>query len=100
MYRAVPLSSVNPVSDSRTMIDPDDKNASPHGWHQASVSFTNTQGNNARVFTVGEGNKRYFAEGGKNLHFLSGFETNKSPKDNRDASITNLFYGDVYGTNF
>jgi hypothetical protein len=88
----VPFNSVDPVSDSKTIIDPNDKNASPHGWHESSASFTNTQGNNARVFTIVQGNKRYFAEGGKKLQFLSGFQKDKSPPDNRDASITNLFY--------
>ena len=93
-YRAVPLNSVDPVSDTTTIIDPNDKNASPYGWHESSASFTNTQGNNARVYVIEKGNKRYFADGGKSLEFLAGFQKEKSPQENRDASIVNLFYGD------
>lgn len=95
-YRAVPLNSVDPVSDTTTIIDPNDKNASPFGWHETAVSFTNTLGNNARAFVAAKGNKRYFAEGGKKLEFLSGFEKEKSPQENRDACLTNLFYGKLF----
>lgn len=89
------MNLVDPLRDTTTLIDPNDKNASPFGWHKAAVSFTNTQGNNARVFVAAQGNKRYFAEGGKKLEFLSGFHKEKSPQENRDASITNLFYGEL-----
>jgi hypothetical protein len=93
-YKVVDFKNSKPLTFT-VAENPFLKNASPKGWHSAKGEFTETQGNNARVYAVSrKENKRYFSQGGQNLEFLHNFEPNDLPTQgsNRDVSITNLFY--------
>ena len=96
-YKVVPLSKTDPVQDLAIVKDPHLVKASPYGWHNGTETSTSTQGNNARVYTViHPGAKKYFTDGGKDLQFTPSPDFSKGPTEgaNRDASVTNLFYGE------
>ncbi len=96
MYKVVPLSKTDPTQDLSIVKDPHMPQASPYGWHNGTEISTNTQGNNARVYTiVHPGAKRFYANGGQDLQFLPSPDFSKGPTEgvNRDASVINLFYG-------
>ncbi len=94
-YKAVPITKNNPLKDLTVIENPSVVKASPLGWHRSKQNFTNSQGNNAKVYSnVRPGNKRYFVNGGDMLEFLSLPDLKKSPteKANLEAAIINLFY--------
>ena len=97
-YKALPLSFKDPTKEITLIQDPAYKKASPYGWHNATQLYTNTQGNNAKVYSnLQPGHKRYFVDGGQELQFLAHADFTQAPTEvvNRDAAITNLFYGVV-----
>ncbi|KAI9597848.1 Fungalysin metallopeptidase-domain-containing protein [Syncephalis fuscata] len=108
-YNVVKFGNNNPIDTPlQTVTNPADKTASPNGWHtQGSKRFTTTVGNN--VFAQanyrledanGDGiddNESKWKnaprpDGGKNLNFNFTYNAEKAPKDNINASVTNLFY--------
>ena len=99
IYKVFPLSIESPSHGMRQLvIDPADKTASPYGWHDIDgiigPEFTDTRGNNAQVQEDirGSNSGGDRAEGGSELIFDYDLNFNMDPKDNVDASLTNLFY--------
>ena len=94
-YKVVPFQKTNPTKDISVIKDPAVPKSSPKGWHQSTKSFTVTQGNNAKVYSVVRpGGRRYFADGGESLDFVKNIDFSKAPTEgsNKDAAIINLFY--------
>ncbi|WP_299223065.1 T9SS-dependent M36 family metallopeptidase [uncultured Aquimarina sp.] len=89
----------SPNHGSRTMVtNPANTAASPFGWHDtngvAGADFTTTRGNNVISSEDFDGNDGvgYMPDGGANLIFDYVYDGSATVADNRDASITNLFY--------
>ena len=99
-YKVYPLRIESPNHGTRTIItDPAEAVASPFGWHDingaAGAEFTITRGNNVHTYDDLDGDNNtsgYSPDGGDSLNFDFSLDLNDSPKQNLDASITNLFY--------
>jgi extracellular elastinolytic metalloproteinase len=97
-YRVVKIGNNNPADTPRELVsNPDDKLASPAGWHdQGNKKFTTTIGNNvyAQENINGDANWEDSGrpDGGDELMFDFPHDTSKALIDSLNASITNLFY--------
>ncbi|KAI8048719.1 Fungalysin metallopeptidase-domain-containing protein [Syncephalis plumigaleata] len=93
-YNVFKFGDTDPSKDKRVLIkDPEDKNASPAGWHEVSRQNTiTTEGNNV----VAEWYEEYESDINKpvstNGVFDYPYDANKSLLDNRKAAVTNMFY--------
>ncbi|KAI8057059.1 Fungalysin metallopeptidase-domain-containing protein [Syncephalis plumigaleata] len=97
-YRVVKIGNNNPADTPRELVsNPDDKLASPAGWHdQGNKKFTTTIGNNvyAQENLNGDANweNKTRPDGGNDLVFDFPHDASKAPVNSINASITNLFY--------
>ncbi|KAI9598320.1 Fungalysin metallopeptidase-domain-containing protein [Syncephalis fuscata] len=108
-YNVVKIGDNNPIDTPRQIVtDPADKIASPNGWHtQGSKEFTTTVGNNvfaqanynvrSRIGDVVDDSENNWKnnprpDGGSGLDFNFPYDAKKSPRDNANAAVTNLFY--------
>ncbi len=101
-YRVFPMPMESPLSGSRSIVtSPWDKavNASPFGWHGDGLNFYySTRGNNVDAFEDADdddlptGGDAARAVGGFNLEFDFPYDPKNSLSQNKDASVTNLFY--------
>lgn len=100
VYNVFPVPAVeSPNHGSRQLISgQEDAVASPFGWHDTDgmegPEFTTTQGNNVLVSEDFDGNNGvgYMTDAGANLEFNFPYDSNANVSNNRDASLTNLFY--------
>lgn len=98
-YNVFDKPTESPNHGNRVIVkDPADDEASPYGWHDedglTGPEYTITRGNNVLARDDRDGNNfgGYSPDGGENLNFDFAFDPSKSPSDNLDASLTNLFY--------
>ncbi len=100
-YRVFALPTESPAHGPRTLVEnPADPVASPFGWHDIDgvegAEYTYTRGNNVFAYddikADNNGLPVEAAEGGADLKFDFPFNPDAEPVDNRDASVTNLFY--------
>lgn len=102
-YNVFPLPIEAPTFGGRSIItNPWILNASPEGWHYDGVDhYTTTRGNNVFAYEDVSGTALTVppgylpgtpAEGGAARNFDFPFNINEVPANNRNASITNLFY--------
>ncbi len=101
-YRVFPVPIESPIHGSRQLVyAPWTKasNASPFGWHNDGFSFYySTKGNNVDSFEDSDdddlpnGGDAARAYGGASLNFDFPYNPSATPLQNKDASITNLFY--------
>lgn len=102
-YNVFPLPIESATFGSRSVINnPWMLNASPEGWHSDGTNhYTITRGNNVFAYEDVAGTAltippNYLpgtpADGGATRNFNFPFSINATPADNRNASITNLFY--------
>ncbi len=96
-----PLGVESPNHGPRNLlVNPSNALASPYGWHDTNGSagpeHTITRGNNvyAKEDTLDQNESilGYAPNGGPNLEFDFILDNNKSPRQNLNAHITNLFY--------
>lgn len=100
----IPLPHTNPTEGFRVVKNPDDKFASPLGWHtDGKTNYTVTRGNNINLYipvklTLSKGkpkeNVEYRANGGETLEFMSRWRPDEKPssKTNRDTSEVIFFF--------
>lgn len=102
-YNVFPLPIEAPTFGGRSIItNPWILNGSPEGWHFDGTShYTITRGNNVFAYEDVAGTALTLppdylpgtpAEGGAARNFDFAFNINEVPANNRNASITNLFY--------
>jgi len=101
-YNVFPLPIEAPTFGSRSILNnPWNSTASPEGWHSDGTNhYTVTRGNNVFAYEDVAGTAltapNYLpgtpAEGGPTRNFDFPFSINGTPVNNRNASITNLFY--------
>ena len=101
-YNVFPLPIESATFGSRSVLNnPWDLSASPEGWHSDGINhYTITRGNNVFAYEDVAGTALtapgYLtgtpAEGGATRNFNFPFSINETPVNNRNASITNLFY--------
>jgi extracellular elastinolytic metalloproteinase len=83
------------VNNRTLVVNPDDKLASPKGWHDfAGVQTNTTRGNNVEVAIPVEtaGETTYFMPQSVNGNFTYPIDLSKDPSTYCEASATNLFY--------
>src|SRR5690606_25853036 len=90
-----------PPDDARTLVvDPDDADASPFGWHDTDgapgAEHTRTRGNNVHAYIDANDDDSPDAgsdpDGGAGLVFDFPNNLGGAPSTYRDAAVTNLFY--------
>jgi extracellular elastinolytic metalloproteinase len=98
-YRVFARPLESPNHGARTIeVDPDDADASPHGWHDVDGSsgaeYTITRGNNVYASEDKDANNvaGTSPDGGSSLSFNDTFNINQSAALFTDAAVTNLFY--------
>jgi hypothetical protein len=100
-YRVFPYPYESPLNGPRVLLsNPSDNEASPFGWHDTDGTFgadeIQTIGNNVSAYDDQDDDDFPDAHtnGGNGLQFDFPFASapNSNPLNNRDASITNLFY--------
>ncbi|GEN70200.1 T9SS-dependent M36 family metallopeptidase [Chryseobacterium lathyri] len=102
-YNVFPMPIEAPTFGTRSIIsNPWILNASPEGWHSDGIThYTVTRGNNVFAYEDVAGTALTIApeylpgtpaEGGATRNFDFPFNINELPANNRNASITNLFY--------
>jgi len=98
-YRVFPAPLVSPDDGPRSLLaSPADPVASPFGWHDtdgvSGAEFADTRGNNVFAQEDADANDSpgYRPSGGAGLDFDAALDFSLQPSNNRDASITNLFY--------
>ncbi|REC64855.1 metalloprotease [Chryseobacterium flavum] len=102
-YNVFPLPIEAPTFGSRSVIsNPWILSASPEGWHSdGTTHYTTTRGNNVFAYEDVAGTALTIppgylpgtpADGGATRNFDFPFSINGTPVNNRNASITNLFY--------
>ncbi|KAK9765221.1 hypothetical protein K7432_006619 [Basidiobolus ranarum] len=97
-YNVYPLGINDPEEGGRRLVsNPEDKRASPLGWHSLGRrNFSTTIGNNVAAHENIEGGyeweSNYRPHGGEHLLFDFTLDLHRSPKTYLDSSITNLFY--------
>lgn len=93
-YRVIDAPLNDPEEGEMTLVvDPEDKVASPLGWHseEATKSYTTTQGNNAHAQNP-QGFRKDYRPTATDLKFDFNLDRTKEPKQYVDAAVTNLFY--------
>jgi len=97
-YNVFPYPLTSPLDGPRQIItNPSDQEASPFGWHDLEgTRDTRTNGNNVSAYDDQDDDNAPddYVEGGADLVFNFPFTPvgGLNPFDNREASITNLFY--------
>ena len=97
-YNVFPYPLNSPLDGPREIVtNPSDHSASPFGWHDVEGTVdTKTNGNNVSAYDDRDDDNTPddYVEGGPELNFIFPFEPvgGQNPFNNRDASITNLFY--------
>ncbi|ORX91540.1 hypothetical protein K493DRAFT_325562 [Basidiobolus meristosporus CBS 931.73] len=97
-YNVYPLGINDPDEGSRRLVsNPENKRASPLGWHSLGRrNFSTTIGNNVAAHENIEGGyeweTNYRPHGGDHLLFDFTLDLHRNPKSYLDSSITNLFY--------
>jgi hypothetical protein len=97
-YNVFPLPVEAPSFGSRSILNnPWDITASPEGWHSTgTASYTNTRGNNVYAYSdqANADTPGYSPDGGSTRNFDFTYAEGRyiNPFDQKDASITNLFY--------
>ncbi|KAI8897831.1 Fungalysin metallopeptidase-domain-containing protein [Globomyces pollinis-pini] len=89
-YKVIPFTKKDPRDGFAVLTNPENKVASPFGWHKDNTqSFTTTRGNNA-ISTVGG----RLVSGGANLDFNTAANPNADPgvAANQRAAVVNAFY--------
>jgi hypothetical protein len=91
-YNVFKLPTEAPTYGNRSIVvNPWISSASPEGWHSDGTNhYTITRGNNAYAYV--ETDTLYSPNGGILRNFDYPFNFNGNATNNRDASITNLFY--------
>ncbi|PIL32531.1 hypothetical protein GSI_05234 [Ganoderma sinense ZZ0214-1] len=97
VYRALPLREQNVTQGFRTIKNPQNKAASPIGWHNNGVTKTNnTSGNNVITYVRGKGGARYTTpQSSAPLIFNYMQDPTKNPNATRanvHAARVNAFY--------
>ncbi|KAH9029325.1 Fungalysin metallopeptidase-domain-containing protein [Lactarius deliciosus] len=93
-YRVLPIHEEDPTQGFQTIIDPQDKSASPNGWHQEFSTATNlTAGNNAIAYK-GSQLIDVTVQSSADLNFIYDVDLTKDPSSgtNVQAATTNAFY--------
>jgi len=98
-YNVYPLGINDPEAGERVLVvDPENPNGSPSGWHDQGdgETFTNTIGNNVYAQENLDGGSDYLnndrPDGGAALVFNNPINFNQQPLQYIEASTTNLFY--------
>ncbi|KAH8978807.1 Fungalysin metallopeptidase-domain-containing protein [Lactarius hatsudake] len=93
-YRVLPIHEQDPTQGFQTITDPQDKSASPNGWHQEFSTTTNlTAGNNAIAYK-GSQLINVTVETSAVLNFIYDVDLTQDPSSgtNIQAATTNAFY--------
>ncbi|KAH9029326.1 Fungalysin metallopeptidase-domain-containing protein [Lactarius deliciosus] len=93
-YRVLPIHEQDPTQGFQTITDPQDKSASPNGWHQEFSTATNlTAGNNAIAYK-GSQLIDVTVQSSADLNFIYDVDLTKDPSSgtNVQAATTNAFY--------
>jgi extracellular elastinolytic metalloproteinase len=91
-FRVLPIQKQLPDEGFETLVDPEDKTASPFGWLRTSangVDATSSQGNNAAAFV---GNAATQASAADSFVFQDDQKLDPRDATNPNAAITNAFY--------
>lgn len=99
-YNVFPIPLESPARGNRQLrSNANDLNASPFGWHDTNAvdgaEFTITRGNNvwAKEDTLGSnGSTGFSPNGGTDLIFDFPYGLDAGPRNNLNASITNLYF--------
>ncbi|RKP04607.1 Fungalysin metallopeptidase-domain-containing protein, partial [Thamnocephalis sphaerospora] len=97
-YRAIKVGNNNPIdTPPELIVNPEDPVASPRGWNSQGLGwFFTTIGNNVYAQANPDGTDdwrdKYRPSGGFFLNFDFLLNLNLSPVENKDATITHLFY--------
>lgn len=100
-YRVFPFQVANPFVGERILLSsPWDTEASPYGWHDVDglpgEEFTYTRGNNTFAYldtsNQNQADPALTANGGPDLNFDFPFSQDGSPRDQREAALTQSFY--------
>lgn len=99
-YRVYALPVESPAHGPRSLVTDDQyPKASPFGWHDTNGvpghEFTTTQGNNAYAYQDKNNDNSPDlpdTQGGSTLTFDFPMDLNLDPRQNADATVTNLFY--------
>lgn len=99
-YHVFPFDVESPIhGEQEVIVDPADPEASPLGWHDTNgipgPEFTITRGNNVHAYAdINAQNQSNDDEpdGGPDLTFDFEFSPTKSPNEQQDAAVTQLFY--------
>ncbi|TBU26936.1 Fungalysin metallopeptidase-domain-containing protein [Dichomitus squalens] len=93
-YRVLPITKQNVTQGFQVLTDPQDRLASPFGWHSDGVNTTNnTSGNNANTWVGVSGNVTY--QSAPHLTFNYVQDPSQQPQTyepNVDAARVNAFY--------
>jgi len=95
-YNVFPIPLEGPsFGDQELVSQPHSENASPYGWHdtngQPGDEFTITRGNNAHAYETDPSNGSE-PDGGADLLFDFEYDDLAEPQDQKDYSVTQLFY--------
>ncbi|KAJ7275092.1 Fungalysin metallopeptidase-domain-containing protein [Mycena rebaudengoi] len=92
-YRVVPITKDSPLAGFETLVDPEDAEASPNGWHSivANKDLTKTMGNNVIVSSKG---RKVTLQSAPDLVFDYELDENEEPDVpvNVAAASVNAFY--------
>ncbi|KAH9053793.1 metalloprotease [Lactarius vividus] len=93
-YRVLPIHEQDPSQGFQTIVDPQDKSASPNGWHQEFSTTTNiTAGNNAIAYKGSQLiNVTVQTSAVLNFIYPVDFTQDPSKGTNVQAATTNAFY--------
>jgi extracellular elastinolytic metalloproteinase len=91
-YRAVPIWKQSPPDGFERLVDPEDKTASPHGWHSTDgvTSINYTGGNNAAAAVNGATAPPTAPN--EFVYPYNLFDNSPSTTSQKNAAIVNAFY--------
>lgn len=101
-YRVLPMPIESPIHGSRDLVNQPwlkASNASPFTWHgDGNFLYYASRGNNVDAYEDSDGDDQATggdaarAYGGSQLNFDFSYDPNLTPLQNKNASVTNLFY--------
>ncbi|KAI9439560.1 Fungalysin metallopeptidase-domain-containing protein [Lactarius indigo] len=93
-YRVVPITAKDPDTEGfLDIMDPEDLDASPNGWHQEFTTVTNaTDGNNALAYKDTQNNTAVESDPDLVFEYLDYPAADPTFESNVPAAITNAFY--------